>query len=179
MKTYERARTIGDHDLEADCWSEFDATMETLKEFFVVYREVTGWYIHPRPHCKPKQPRIDRVIAPREPLRAFGWDLGPVGVECKRSHEKVGPALSQAMDYQRACFPLKGSLTVCLEWVFIWPMENPKGDIESIMAHQRIGFMSPIPGGITFGCGDGFVQRVTTEGVRYRRPQCGYKVGSR
>ena len=179
MKAYEQSRMIGEHANESDCWAEFDATMQTLEQYFVVHREVTGWYTQGRPHCQPKRPRIDRIISPREPLRALGWDLGPVGVECKRSHEKAGPAISQAIDYQRALFPISGSLTVSLEWVFIWPMEDPKGDIASIMSNQRIGFMSPLADGITFGCGDGFIQRVTTSGVRYRRPQCGYKVGSR
>lgn len=180
VRRFEQARTVGNHSVETDCWSEFDAVMATLDVYFKVMKEVTGWYLQPRSHCQPKQPRIDRILLPREPLRAQGWDLGPVGVECKRSGEKLGPVISQAIDYQRAVFPIHGGMTVNLEWTFIWPSGVVAGDLGSIMAQQRIGHMQPRGNGIEFGCGDGYAQSISVEyGVRYRRPSCGYKVGSR
>lgn len=179
-RTFEQATTNGCHALEVGVWAEFDATIERLAEYFSVLREVSGWYIQARAHCQPKQPRIDRVLCPLPKLRDAGWDLGPVGVECKRSDSKLGPVISQAIDYQRAVFPVNASYTVNLEWVFIWPTGPVAGDIGSIMAQQRIGSMQPLGNGIGFMCGDGFENRISVEhGVRYRRPRCGYKSGSR
>lgn len=182
MKTFEQAKTTGSHVHEAACWAEFDALMESLGDYFGVLQEITGWYLQPRSHCKPQQPRIDRILTPRKPLLTAGWDLGPVGVECKRSGDKLGPAISQCMDYQRAAFPIGHGYTVALEWVFVWPSGVVKGDIGSIMAQQRIGTMEPLSRGcgVSIGCGDGYDRTISVDhGVRYRRPLCGYKVGSR
>lgn len=179
-KPYERARAAGNHAAEADCWADFDDVMAKLVDYFGVLREVTGWYIQPRAHVAPKQPRIDRILTPKKALRDAGWDIGPVGVECKKSGEKLGPAISQAIDYGRAVFPISGSCTVNLEWIFLWPSGVVAGDIGSIMAQQRIGHMQRLGDGIEFGCGDGYARTVSVEyGVHYRRPTCGYKVGSR
>lgn len=181
-RIFEQARTTGGHAVETDCWAEFDAVMGSLENYFGVQREVTGWYLQPRSHCKPKQPRIDRIITPKRPLIQAGWDLGPVGVECKRSGEKLGPIISQCLDYQKAVFPIGHGYSVCLEWVFVWPSGVVPGDIGSIMAQQRIGTMQPLPlgRGVALGCGDGFDNTISVDhGVRYRRPVCGYKVGSR
>lgn len=181
-RAFEQARTTGACALEADGWAEFDALMAQLQDYFGVLREVTGWYLQPRSHCKPKQPRIDRILTPKRSLLQAGWDLGPVGVECKRSDEKLGPVISQCIDYQKAVFPLGHGYTVCLEWVFVWPCGVVPGDIGSIMAQQRIGTMEPLRRGVgvAMGCGDGFDRTVSVEhGVRYRRPLCGYKAGSR
>lgn len=180
MRIFEQATTNGAHAVETDCWAEFDEAMNRLSNYFGVLREVTGWYVQSRSHCKPKQPRIDRIITPKRPLLDAGWDLGPVGVECKRSGEKLGPIISQCLDYQRASFPIHAGYTVNLEWIFVWPSGVVPGDIGSIMAQQRVGTMQPLKNGIELGCGDGFDRTISVEhGVRYRRPACGYKVGSR
>lgn len=92
----------------------------------------------------------------------------------------MGPPISQALDYHRAVFPTRAFYTVSLEWIFIWPTGVIGGDIGSIMAQNRIGAMSPYKNGITFFFGDGCTQSISAEhGVNYRRPKCGYKVGSR
>lgn len=179
-RTFEQATTAGNHVAEAACWADFDGAMERLSDYFGVLREVTGWYLQQRANCPPKRPRIDRILTPRKQLRDAGWDIGPIGVECKRSGEKLGPAISQCLDYQRAVFPINGGCTVNLEWVFIWPSPIIPGDIGSIMAQQRIGTMQRSRYGVELGCGDGYDRTISVEyGVRYRRPACGYKVGSR
>lgn len=177
---YEQALATGDHAVESDCWADFDAAMERLSDYFTVLNEVSGWYLQQRAFCQPKRPRIDRILTPKKPLLAAGWDIGPIGVECKRSGEKLGPAISQCLDYQRAVFPIHAGWTVNLEWVFLWPSGVIAGDIGSIMAQQRIGTMQRFKSGIELGCGDGYDRTITAEfGVRYCRPKCGYKVGSR
>lgn len=121
---------------EASC-----AALDTILDLidgFRVFREVRGVYTQPRVAQDQKTPRIDRVLTPLPKLMELGWCHGPIGIECKRSGEKLGPPISQCLDYSRALWEINHNW-VALNWVFLWPAEKTSGTVASILAQQRIG----------------------------------------
>lgn len=180
-RIHEQAFTDGEGGCEAEVWRDFDEVFRLHERWFRVLPEVTGWYVGPRPHILPKQPRIDRILLPSRELMAAGWRLGPVGVECKRKGEKIGPAICQALDYSHAVFPISGGCTVALEWIFIWPIDKVTGDIASIMSQNRIGCARSWNGVDIQLKTDSLNILEATPGniTRISTPRCGYKVGSR
>lgn len=144
-------------ETEADAWAHFDKLASDSGCFQRIHPEVEGELLHPRPGCDHKQTlRIDRILVPAPKLFAAGWRSGFIGVEGKRSGEKIGKAICQSMDYSRAVFRLNPhGFLVMLEWVFLWPLDaQPPGDIGSVMAQHRIGWVKScgrVP--LIFGCG--------------------------
>lgn len=132
--------TCGNYDTETESVIAFDQIINSLG-YFKVLREVTGQYLHLNLDQEYRRPRIDRVLVPSTGLRAHGWDHGIIGVECKRSNEKIGKPISQMLDYRRAVFPVLGA-HVLLRYVLLWPWNGCGGPIESIMAQQRLGHVS-------------------------------------
>lgn len=111
--------------------------------------EVEGYYLAARVHRAPKTARIDRVLFPKSRLKDAGWTI-PIGVEIKRSGEKLGPALCQAIDYTYAAFEVRG-VYVHLEMIFLWPLVMPKRSTQSVMVHNGIGAVhSGRRGGLRF-----------------------------
>jgi|ERR1051326_4069081 hypothetical protein len=134
--------TCGDFQDEAAAVADFDARIAQC-DLFMSCKEVCGFYLHPRYGAELCNPRIDRILVPNAKLLKAGWEYGPIGIECKKSGEKIGKAVSQAMDYSRAAFELPGNFAlVVLRWIFIWPLSTFAGDIESVMAQNRIGGVS-------------------------------------
>jgi hypothetical protein len=129
--------TCGNWGTERESCATFDELVEHTGAF-KIYKEVQGRYTSLRPSQDLATPRIDRVLRPSDDLIEQGWELGPVGVECKRSDAKLGPAISQCLDYSRAVWRIRG-LWVSLDWVFIWPAGKTSGTVASILAQQRIG----------------------------------------
>lgn len=175
------ATTDAGKAIESEVWNDFDAVFRLHDKWFTVIREVEGWYISGRSHVQPKRPRIDRILLPTANLRGCGWDLGPVGIECKRQGDKLGPAVCQAIDYSHAVFPITGGLTVNLEWIFVWPVSSVSGDVASIMSQNRIGWASSWNGvDVQLKAGDCNALDVTPSSIiSIKTPKCGYKVGSR
>lgn len=165
---------------EADVCKEFDAFMAHLSKWFHVESEVRGWYVAQRPHVAPSQPQIDRILRPNRELIREGWDLGPIGIEIKRESCKIGLAISQAMDYSHAVFPVTPGLTCHLEWVFVWPVPQKVGGcLASVMNQQRIGRAFQKNGTLQLWSADQFILDADQFGVHFKRPNCGNKVGSR
>ena len=125
-----------------------DAALERCAAF-TVYKEVRGWYLHPRPGAEIKQPRIDRLLVPSRDLIASGWGYGVIGIECKRSGIPLGRPVAQAIDYQRAAYPIAdyGGLLVLPSWVFVFPAPKQAGSLASFMVQNRIGSATPRPQG--------------------------------
>lgn len=124
---------------EVDAVAEFDRRVEATG-CFRIYRECEGVYLQPRCDSELKCPRIDRILTPLPKLLDMGWTHGAIGVECKRSGEKMGPVVAQCLDYSRAVFCLKpGGYYVHCPWVFVWPFEGTVGDFASIMDQGRVG----------------------------------------
>ena len=124
-------------DEPASCQA-FDDAIER-SGWFRVHREVRGEYLFRRPGCEQAQPRIDRILVPTSVAMAAGWSMGFVGVEIKKSGTKLGKIVAQCMDYATACWRMPNGCRYVTEWVFIFPAEQPIGDLASVMAQHRIG----------------------------------------
>ena len=106
---------------------------------FQVYRECIGTLLGPRVAAADVHPKIDRILLPDDPLVAAGWELGPIGIEAKKSGEKIGPAIAQALDYAHSAFEFRKGYHVVVEWVFLWPFTYLHHDLASVMVQHRIG----------------------------------------
>jgi hypothetical protein len=133
--------TAGQYKTEKEAAAAFDNAVEIGKRlgiFHHVYSEVEGSYILPPPESDDKTPRIDRILSPGPTLESAGWRHGLMGVELKKSGEKIGPFVNQCLDYSNALFWLRGT-QVRLQWIFLFPCPKPHGNIESIMQQRRVG----------------------------------------
>lgn len=136
--------TCGTWATEKESCAAFDALVARARAAgpdtaaFRMYKEVHGRYTQLRPCQELATPRIDRVLVPTDELIELGWSLGPIGVECKRSDTRLGPPISQCIDYSRALWKIRGNW-MWLDWVFIWPAGGTGGTVASILAQQRIG----------------------------------------
>ena len=175
--SYEAAHTIGDWHTEEDSCVALDAILGELG-LWRVYREVGGLLIQPRGVQNQLSVRIDRVLIPTARLLGMGWRHGAIGIEVKRSGEKIGPPIAQAMDYLRSVWQLP-SVKVMLDWVFIWPMCPQSGTVESILAQQRIGSACATKWNkLLLSCGNNIL-RVSWDGtVEIGAGTNGRKVGS-
>lgn len=151
--SFSREETLGNLKTEIESAKFFDEIMAAHQNLFRVQKEVTGHYVQPRflaanvvdEDGRVKRPRIDRIILPQRDLIEAGWRHGPFGVELKKSGEKVGPPLSQILDYTRAVWFLKdekgirNGYNIMLDWCFLWPWDCGHGNVESIAIQNRIG----------------------------------------
>lgn len=140
--SYQDFFTFGPWGTEVESVAALDRILSRIG--FVVYTEVPGRLIQPRIAQELKTVRIDRVLVPTEALKTAGWTHGIIGIECKRSGEKIGPPVSQCIDYSRALWQIRDSW-FALNWVFLWPANSMGGTVASIMAQQRIGVASSEP----------------------------------
>lgn len=131
--------TVGTYLTEKASAIAFDALIDRTEQF-KIYREVEGELLQPRMYAEDKTVRIDRIISPKQSLIDAGWKHGPIGIEIKKSSTKIGPPLSQILDYSRAVWhiPVIG-FNVVLEYVFLWPVDKQAGTLASIMSQNRIG----------------------------------------
>lgn len=137
---YKTQFTTGDWATEAASAAAFDRAI-LQAGLWTRYAEVRGTLTQPRTGQVDKAVRIDRILTPTTRLLDLGWSHGAIGVEIKRSGEKIGPPIAQAMDYTRAVFTLQdhGSIKIALDWVFVWPMAKQGGTVASILSQQRVG----------------------------------------
>lgn len=129
--------TGGDYATEAESCTAFDEVINQTG-YFKVLREVTGQYLQLNLDQEYAKPRIDRLLIPTAALRELGWNHGVIGVECKRSHEKIGRPISQMLDYRRAVYSVLGVHVVPM-YVLLWPWRGCGGPVDSIVAQQRLG----------------------------------------
>lgn len=138
--------TAGDYADEDGPGGSKEAFLQSATEskLFQIHKEVEASYLYTRPFTSGKgsrKGRIDFILLPKQELvRDHGWVYGALGVECKKSGEKIGKAVCQCIDYRQAVYrmPQSGHL-IMLDQVFIWPFTRAGGDIASVMAHHRIG----------------------------------------
>lgn len=139
---HERAASVfmDGFPLEADSARRIDAVLNGEQQrLFKVYREVSGRRLYiPPGKDQGGTPRIDRVLVPYPPAMDLGWRWGAVGIELKRSGEKVGPAVEQSVDYQHCQFRVPWAW-VHLDLVFLFPFCKATGFQESVMARNNIG----------------------------------------
>ena len=129
--------TCGNYATEAEAAAAFDSLVPT--DLFVIHREVTGrlaWPLYGQGEAT--RVRIDRVLQPTDTAIKLGWACGYIGVELKRSGEKVGRAISQMLDYLRSTFQIDGQKVTCSH-VALFPYEGPDGGpLESMFYGQRL-----------------------------------------
>lgn len=130
--------TAGYYRTEVESCTALDRALEK-PGLFNIYREVPGYFLQPKLGQEFKNPRIDRILTPKPALTALGWEYGPIGIECKRSMMRLGPPISQLLDYNRAIFEIKKGVWIKPEWLFLWPLDKVTGPVESILAQHRLG----------------------------------------
>lgn len=115
---------------------------------FTIYNQVFGRCYHIDPHnLQGKNTSgimcIDIIAMPTKKAISEGWSYGPIGIEAKDINIKMGPGLSQCIDYKNSLWELDKykwpNLWINLKYVFYYPMEPQSGLIASIMAQNRIG----------------------------------------
>lgn len=173
--------TSGDYATEADSVRAFDE-LAAASGMFNIYREVTGRMQHLHIGQEGSgRVRIDRILQPTAQLVEAGWNLGFVGVECKRSGEKIGRPVSQMIDYVRSAWNVGNGIEVMLSHVFLWPHQGCGGPIASVMAQQRLGVAWRDRDNNLTLCAGGNIHLATIGAgtVTFNRQPVGRKVGSR
>ncbi len=174
-------RTQGTFVNEPDAWQWFDEMMNRANAFRVLH-EVNGEYVQPRPQTELKGARIDRILIPLAKAVDAGWVDGAIGIEGKASGCKIGKLFTQALDYTRCAFTLEKppGLIIMPTWVFVYPAEEPIGDMESITLQNRIGTAKESGGRLEFHCGVMRTIVVHPDGnIQVKSPPMGHKRGSR
>lgn len=136
----DRERFFGSWTEESDACAELDRRIAASGLFEKSFPECRGYYMAQRPNRRDQDARIDRILIPGTKLREAGW-TSAVGVEIKASGSKLGPALSQAIDYTYCCF-WAGSYPMPLPHIFLWPMRPQHGAVQSVMVQNCIGTIS-------------------------------------
>ena len=132
-----RERFFGPWQDEPASAAELDRRITESGLFDRSFPEVRGYYLTHRPNRDSKDARIDRVLIPGPKLRDAGWTAA-IGVEIKASGSKLGPALSQAIDYTYCAFNV-GPHWLHLQHIFLWPLQPQRGCVQSVMVQNCIG----------------------------------------
>lgn len=170
--------SFGNWKTEDESAAEFDRRIESSGLFERVFKEVRGYYLTHRPNREDRQARIDRILLPSQTLRSAGWSR-VIGVELKRSGEKIGPALAQAIDYTYCAWNVGHYWMLC-ENVFLWPFEKQYRAVESVMAHNNVGVIYEQPSASLVFQLEKQVIRTNRDGALYvATPSAGRKAGSR
>lgn len=170
--------SFGEWVTEEDSAAEFDRRVDASGLFERVFKEVSGYYLTYRPNRRGRDARIDRILLPGKRLRDAGWSR-VIGVELKRSDEKIGPALAQAIDYTYCAWNV-GHYWMLAEHVFLWPFPKQTRALESIMVQNGVGVVFDGPRTSLIFQLERQVIRVERDGqIRVAQPAAGTKVGSR
>lgn len=111
------------------------------------YGETRNLLTQPKLCQELKTPRIDRLLIPKLSLIRLGWDHGAIGIECKKSGDKIGRPIAQMLDYNRATWHVRNHPGVwfMLQGVFLWPLEKTSGPLASILSQHRVGSAESTP----------------------------------
>lgn len=170
--------SFGDWADEDRSAAEFDRRVEVCGLFARTFKEVRGYYAARRPNREGKDARIDRVLMPGKQLIDAGWTRD-IGVEIKRSGEKIGRPLAQAIDYSW-CVWYVGHHLLVVENIFLWPFRKQHRALESIMVQNGVGVVDDGPSASLIFQLEKQVIRIEHDGTfRVQSPNSGTKVGSR
>jgi hypothetical protein len=170
--------SFGDWTDEVASAAEFDRRVDACGLFERVFREVEGFYMAHRPNRQGKDARIDRVLLPGRKLRDAGWSR-VIGVELKRSGEKIGRPLAQAIDYTYCAWNV-AHYWMMAENVFLWPFPKQHRALESVMLQNAVGVVyesKHCP--LVFQLEKRVIQIGRDGTVQVQAPTSGVKVGSR
>lgn len=170
--------SFGAWTTEEESAAEFDRRIAACGLFSRVFNEVRGYYLAFRPNRRQQDARIDRILMPGPKLIAAGWTR-TIGVELKRSDEKIGPALAQAIDYTYVAWNV-GHHWILLENVFLWPFPKQSRAVESVMLQNSVGAIYEGPRSPLIFQLEKQVIRIEANGdFRVQPAVSGTKVGSR
>ena len=187
--------SFGDWQDEASSAAEFDRRIQA-SGLFRSYAEVRGYYMAFRPNRQDRTARIDRMLVPTERMIDLGWRRC-VGVELKRSGEKIGRPLAQAIDYTYCAWNLadnartravvasgaKSSIPdmwIMAENVFLWPFPKQVRALESVMVQNAVGVIYETPRApLVFQLDRKVIVAGEDGSVRVQPPTSGTKAGSR
>lgn len=174
-----RNLTCGHWQTEAEA-EEYLAQFLELSKLFVVYRQVVGeplWKHHFQPF---HGVRADLLLLPDSKLLGCGWQYGAIVLEVKRSGEKIGPGLNQAIDYTNTAFYIDGGVAVVPTFAFLFPVPKQAEALASIMAHQHLGSAFFAHGGLHLYCGESRILSLLDDGeIRLGRVHMGRRLGAR
>lgn len=174
---------------EVSAAAEFDRRI-AKSGLFRSYAEVRGFYLTHRPNRENKTARIDRILIPTANLVRLGWRR-TIGVEIKRSDEKIGRPLAQAIDYTYCNWNLADNenqprrddvpdMWIMVENVFLWPFPQQSRAVESVMLQNGVGVIHESPRSPLIFQLERQVIRIDADGVvSVQAPNSGTKVGSR
>jgi len=170
--------SFGEWSTEEDSAAEFDRRIEACGLFERVFKEVEGYYLAFRPNRQQRGARIDRILLPNKKLRDAGWSK-VIGVEIKRSGEKIGKPLAQAIDYTYCAWNV-GHYWMLAENVFLWPFPKQTRALESVMLQNGVGVVYDSPRTPLVFQLERQVIRIEKDGqFRVAAAASGTKVGSR
>ncbi len=129
--------TTGNYETEDEAKRDF--LLHVNDDHWLVEQEVTGQVIHPKQDCHATKVRADYILHPKSELIAMGWQVGPVCVEIKRSGVKLGPVISQALDYMRCQFSGLGGASIRPKFCVVFPLDRVQESLQSVMSHERVG----------------------------------------
>jgi hypothetical protein len=147
---------------------------------FVHYRQVVGEPLWKHHFQTFNSVRADLLLLPDQRLIDAGWRSGAIVIEIKRSGEKIGPGLNQAIDYTNTAFYIDGDVAVIPTFAFLFPAPEQAEAVASIMAHQHLGSAFFDHSVLHFYCGQSRILSVSDEGnIRLGKPNIGRRLGRR
>ena len=167
-------------------WQTEAAAEKVLVEFlekhslFVFYRQVIGEPLWKHHFQSFNSVRADLLLLPDRRLIDAGWRSGAIVIEIKRSGEKIGPGLNQAIDYNNAVFYIDGGVAVFPTFAFLFPTPQQGEAVASIMAHQHLGSAFFKRSALHFYCGHSRILSISNEGdIRLGKTDIGRRLGRR
>ena len=171
-------QTTGNYETEEDARNDFVSHVN--EEHWRVEEQVTGEVVLPKLGADKRRVCADVVLFPQKRLIEAGWLVGPVCVELKRSGVKLGPVISQAMDYMRCVFNGRYGLKFMPQFGVVFPLARVGETAQAIMSHNRIGHSHIGQDGCLRLYLNGVLAYTETGGVFLRAAQkSGRKFGSR
>lgn len=132
---------------------------------FRVYREIDGRPLWTHWFQKYKEVRADLLLTPMLKLSQAGWSDGSIVIEVKTPGTKIGPPVSQLIDYMNSAWMIEksGVLTIPT-FGFLFQAPKQRGPIASIMAQQHVGTANIIRGELSLFCGENHVLSTDADG---------------
>lgn len=174
-----RNLTCGTWQTEAEAEADLVRFLQSTQAF-VIYRQLVGEPLWKHHFQQFQSVRADLLLLPDEKLIASAWRSGAIVIETKRSGQKIGPGLNQAIDYTNTAFYIDGGVAVVPTFAFLFPAPKQAEAVASIMAHQHLGSAWFDRGSLQLYCGESRILSLSECGeIRVGRAAIGRRLGSR
>jgi hypothetical protein len=148
---------------------------------FHVLRQVRGVPLQRHHFQRTQGVRADLLLLPSVKFTEAGWKDGAIVVEVKKPGAKIGPGISQLLDYMRTAWCIDGGIAIVPSFGFLFAARKQIGPFASLMAHQHIGTASlEDDDRLDLCCGHSGVLRLSGDGDVIVKPtEFGRKMGAR